>query len=230
MDLVEIVLELEDEYHISLADDAIERVETVADLAALVCSRLRAAPSPCPSQHAFYAIRRELVEARGVPRRSLRPSTPLDDAFPREHRRRLWTRISTGEQLPRLELAESARRSFAAVGTLALPVVVGIFIVSSLEFGTLAAVVAVLLAFPMLLVPYLRLRARFETRFPPGYATLGDLAQRNDRLYQGRDAGERLTNSLRVLDHVREMAARYAGVSIEKVKPESRLVKDLGLG
>jgi len=69
LDALELVIAVEDEFKIALSNEETSRVQTVSDLVELVFSRLRQDKSqPCPSQHCFYVIRRNVIDAWGVER------------------------------------------------------------------------------------------------------------------------------------------------------------------
>jgi acyl carrier protein len=103
LDSVEIVLRIEDEFSISLPDDELSSVRTVGELYELVLSKLDTTPA-CLSSKAFYRTRQALVECLGLPRQSIRPSTPLDSLLPRTSLVQKWQEIAdrTGLALPPL--------------------------------------------------------------------------------------------------------------------------------
>jgi acyl carrier protein len=92
LDAVEIILRTEDEFSIAVGDDEAAVVRTVGDLYNLVLSKLDITPG-CLTSKAFYITRRALVNCLQIPRRSIRPATPLGPLLPDETRRTQWQQI-----------------------------------------------------------------------------------------------------------------------------------------
>ena len=70
LDSVELVMEAEEEFKIVFGSREVEDVRTVGELLDLIFSKLRQdEEEKCPTQHAFYAVRRHMVETLGVKRR-----------------------------------------------------------------------------------------------------------------------------------------------------------------
>ena len=104
LDTVELVMRIEEEFSIELPDAELESVRTVDDLYKLILRRLDTQPS-CLSSKAFYHVRRSLVECLNLPRRAIRPSTPLDSLLPRTSLVQHWQEIAdhSGLILPPLK-------------------------------------------------------------------------------------------------------------------------------
>jgi hypothetical protein len=94
LDIVELFLAVEDTFQIHIANDETGSVATVGDLHSLVLSKIHWQDSKrCLTTAAFYRIRRALVDALGLERRQIRPSTPLAVILPEHNRRENWRRI-----------------------------------------------------------------------------------------------------------------------------------------
>jgi acyl carrier protein len=92
LDAVEIVMRTEDEFSITISDDEAEIAMTVGDLYRVVLAKLDVTPG-CLTSRAFYRTRRALINALGVPRHSIRPSTRLALLLPDETRKKQWEQI-----------------------------------------------------------------------------------------------------------------------------------------
>lgn len=110
LEMVEVVMELEDEFRISIRDEDLADVRTVGDLHDLIVAKLglRELDSVCITSHIFYALRRALTEVTGLPRDRITPATEVDELLPARQRPRLWRlwRSRSGIRLPRLLLPE----------------------------------------------------------------------------------------------------------------------------
>ncbi|HZB87167.1 MAG TPA: hypothetical protein VE291_00765 [Terracidiphilus sp.] len=119
LDGVEIVLRIEDEFSISLADEEARGVRTVGDLYELVLSKLDTT-STCLSSRAFYRTRQALVESLDVPRHLIRPSTELDCLLASPTRVQKWQEFSEriGLVVPGLHHSSTWKRRFLIIGML----------------------------------------------------------------------------------------------------------------
>jgi hypothetical protein len=74
LDTVELVMEIEDEFGISMPDADAALICSVGQLHAYVCQRLRPRSAPwCESARAFYHLRDVLTSRCDVPRAAVRP-------------------------------------------------------------------------------------------------------------------------------------------------------------
>jgi len=94
LDTVELVMEIEDEFGIGIPDADAELIQTVGQLHAYICGRLRPrGETPCPSARAFYQFRRALLARQPLPRRCVRPSSRVSRLLPEECRAR-WPAVA----------------------------------------------------------------------------------------------------------------------------------------
>lgn len=101
LDLVEMVLAVETEFHLHIPDEEASRLETPGLLHDYVCRRLAEMPATCPSQRAFHALRRGLAQL-GVPRAAVRLEAPVGSVL--EVTPSSWAawESAAGLRLPRL--------------------------------------------------------------------------------------------------------------------------------
>ena len=124
LDLVEVVMEVEDAFGISISDEDVPTLETVGSLHEYVSKRLgKRLKTPCLTAVAFYRLRRSLMSILGVSRDKLRPSTDLRLLIPVRNRRAVWRRLqaSLGLELPQLS---PSRASIILI--VAAPIAVGV--------------------------------------------------------------------------------------------------------
>lgn len=227
LDYVELVMALEDAFHISIADEDASAVVTVGDLHALVVSRLKGPDAKrCLTSAAFYRVRRGLVDALGVDRRSVRPSTPLRPMMPLASRRKLWSHVrqETALNLPELERSNVVTLAHLALGV-ALTVIPGLRL--GLDGGWLFA-----LAIVGLLVgtSLRRLTPMLALEFPYRSETVGDLARGALPANYARLCAETGCSSP---NEIWEIFCRVfmeqTGISREYVRMEARIVDELGI-
>jgi acyl carrier protein len=228
LDTVELVLDLEDRFGVTLPDAECGRTRTVADVAALVLTHMPRAATECPTAARFYEVRRAMVEHLGVPRGRVRPRTPVAE-FAHPGTRSEWNALRRAErQIPELTRSPRGDRA-SAVLTLAL---LGLTFAGLAWVGVRVSGWAVLGVLPValgVLVAGLAWAAsRLARHAPAGVATVGDLVRATAPLPPpGGSPGERLIAEQRVLEEVRRMVASTVGLPVEQVRAESRLVEDL---
>lgn len=96
LDGVEIVLEIEDLFGISIPDDRAEKCDTVGKTVDCIVDLLLQKPAckpVCPSAHTFRQLRRELWVRCGTPRTLVRLDVPVGGLVAPEHRHR-WNTVA----------------------------------------------------------------------------------------------------------------------------------------
>ena len=87
MDIVDMVLDVEERFGISLPDVECQNVATVEGLHQLVLSKLdKADQMKCLTSATFYRIRKVIAETIEADKRTLRPDTALQEMLPIEKR------------------------------------------------------------------------------------------------------------------------------------------------
>src|SRR5262245_39463590 len=89
LDVIELIMDIEDRFSVSISDADAQRVSTVGDLYVFLLARTRwGADGPCPTGRACYRLRRTLTQQLGGPGpASVRPpcsaiSSPRNNARP----------------------------------------------------------------------------------------------------------------------------------------------------
>jgi acyl carrier protein len=91
LDTVELVIRFEDAFGIKIPDKVAEELTTPREVTNYVWSQLKLVDqTPCLSQQAFYALRREFVPLLGIERAEFSPSAKLSELVPIENRTRIW--------------------------------------------------------------------------------------------------------------------------------------------
>ena len=107
LDATEVMLEVEEEFAVSIADDEMVfffgTLGNVHDLLLEKCTGRKRVD--CPTQSAFYRFRCAMGAAWGVEPQSLGPTSSVLSLLGRWERQRKWTRLERelGLTLPRLE-------------------------------------------------------------------------------------------------------------------------------
>jgi acyl carrier protein len=230
LDTVDLVLEVEHRFGVQLRDAECSEVRTVADLAALVIGKLPRRAEPCPTASTFYELRQRLLSNPTVQLQRIGPRTRLTEVFPRGLRS-TWRQLRKHEpRVPRLVVSPGLDRMLLWVMGVAFFASVLVVSVAWARMGTGVGVVAVVAAVLVMSI-VIRLPEAIGWRLPQEVETVGDLVRIIAPLDWPRGgAGARLLMQHRVLEEVREITSRELGVPLEKVKPESEFVKDLGAG
>lgn len=229
LDGVELMLEIEDKFQISLGDDEVGSVGTVGELHALILTKLdRTSPRACATSMAFYDARRALMTGVGIARNQIRPASRLDSLFapPSLMRRKQWRQVqeSTMLNFPDLERLAVWTYFSLAIGAILGSVVAHRFDARWFIIALAMIPGAIAAAFACAFVPIGR------WHFPQGIATVGDLARvvlgvniESFRRLSARWTEDDVWNALKAI------IVEQSGMPPEKVRPEAAIVGDLGI-
>lgn len=237
LDAVELVMRVEDTFGIKIEDHEYENVKTVGDLHKLVVRNRgrvpvgeearnpREAPS-CLSLLGFLQLRRALTSLLNLPRRAVRPLTPLDTLFPRDQRplrlgeleRVLNLRFPVPKRPPWMQGAFVFAWLALILGTVPLLAVAGDFRVASL-FG--------LITFAALLRVAWRFTAPYATFLEPALCTVGGLAKRIVALNYAHLDSSSSSRADDVMLVLIEIISDTLGIPAEQIAPDKRFVEDL---
>ena len=233
LDGVEIVMELEDEFKVTLPDAKCSCTHTVMDVAAMVISELRLrTTNVCPTAHQFYKLRNTLVDVLHIDKQSIRPRTMLSEIFPADDYRRIWEQLRIKiPNLPAPEIPHDASKLGAWIFMLGI---VTIAVMTGYMFWLLNFTHAVSMGFFMLFawvllsISFTLFRSTyFGTHIPAVCTTFGDLVRTSMPTTIPFEHSERLAAEYSVIEKVRAIIAEQMGLPLDDVTPEKRLVKDL---
>lgn len=227
LDGVELILAIEDSFGIHITDEEANTVSTVGDLQNLVVGKLDGRESKrCLTSAAFYRTRRGIVQALGVDRRQITPSTPLLTLLPEKDRRENWRRIQGAMEfnLPALQHPGSTQLGLIFLGV--IPALWAGFHYR-LGFGWRVLLFVLGLIAGGLLI---KVSPVLATSFPNRDATVGDLAKDVLAANHARVAeAAGGWNQKEVWETLCSLIVRQTGVSREDITPEARIVGDLGI-
>lgn len=98
LDAVEMIMDIEDEFNISIPDEEAEKMRTINNLYEYVSKvydrdKDTRKVVPCASQHAFYKLRKALMEMTNAQRKSIRPDTDLKTYLHPENKMSFWDEL-----------------------------------------------------------------------------------------------------------------------------------------
>lgn len=174
------------------------------------------------------------MDGLGLERNEISPRTLLATVIPREERRQNWLRLkaATKMEIPDLEHPAWVVLSLAILTLFLSLALVPVMYVVTHRFGAshdsllLAPVIALILVVAL----SIRLSRPLATAFPNGAVTVGDLAE--DALTRNH---ARLASAAKgwseseVWETLCRLIVNQLGVDREKVKPDARIVQDLGV-
>ena len=233
MDSVELVMETEDEFVISIDDEEAAATKTVGELFELVSRKLtERGGSPadvCRSARRFYTVRRKLA-AHGIPRRLIKPKATMGELFRRPRLAKQpyeVIRSEFGHRAPPIRMTTLGRVVVASLLVAMLTASVGAAWCTRPVLGELPA----LLAFWGTLIGGLVLTVVVADRLrhvvPEPVLELGEMIRSYEREIEVLDEG--ITRG-EVFAKIRTIVSEQLGVDREKVMWDSRFVEDLGMG
>ena len=235
LDGVELIMAVEESFGIQIADEEAGALLTVGDLHNLVLAKLHGqSPDRCLTSVAFYRLRRAFMDGLRVNRRDISPGSLLGRIIPREGRRQQWERVNSALHLKMPEL-ERPRWVWLCLSVFALALSAALtpaMYAMSRRYtpNTDLLVLVVLAGFVFFVSLGFRLSRPLANAFPSGIETAGDLAREVLSRNHAQLAAEVGSyNTEEVWDSVCRLIVNQTGVEREKVRPEARIVKDLGV-
>jgi len=234
LDLIELELEAEREFDISITNEAAQKLGTPRQLADYIQAELlkrRVAQGigrrvGCASQAAFYRLRAALVRVAGVPRNAVRPDTRLADLLPAERVRAHWAALAQVLGMPALPRLQAGRREFWGALVVSGVISIPLFWYGRQHGGAVVASVILMLVLALFLMN------RLARQIPQKLGTVRALLS-----YVPRSAGvppvvlapgESVDPA--ILAWVIAMTARIVGLPAEEILPDHTFIEDLGMG
>ncbi len=124
LDSVEILVNVENAFGITISNYEAEKIVTVGDIHNVVWRNVQGRQSMrCRSQQLFYKLRYLLINKFQVPREAMEPEASLNDIFPKKNRRLKYHRLQKELQLkvPELVLPAGWSRFLMVTGVILIP-------------------------------------------------------------------------------------------------------------
>ena len=234
MDLVELVMDFEDEFNLSIPDEDYEHLRTVGDMYEYVIRKKGDAieepsrPRVCLTMVTFSRLRPALQAVTDVPRRSIRTMTSMKQLTPHLRRRSDWENIKemSGLQLPDLQRPTWLKHTLTASVFGAVTLVV--YCLSGIMPLAFALAFGLIILAPLLAKALVNASQPFATLIPANCATVGGLSRCVEKLnhgvlqerYHGWNSGD-------VWRTLRGLVSEQLGVPLEEVTYGARFVEDL---
>jgi acyl carrier protein len=230
LDSVELLVKVENTFGIEIPGPEAEKILTVGDFHDAVWRHIAGKYSEkCKSQSLFYKLRKSSADEFGFSPENFTLEASPDIIFPKHNRRRAYSSFAKAInlKLPKLELTRPLARLlslfglFAILGGLAISIVLINFFdysKSTLFIPVIGIALTVLLS--NLLNPWRTvieastIRVFTEHTLSVNYAKLIS------------DEGTNRKEMEMVINHI---IAEMAGLNLEEVRPEKRIVADLGI-
>lgn len=126
LDGVELIMKVEKTFGIHIPDREAEQILTVGDLHETVWRHLEGkfsdAHKVCKSQALFYKFRQGVIDTFQLQRQDFRPNASMNDIFPLQNRREVYTSFARTHQLqlPALELTQPLSSFLICLGLISI--------------------------------------------------------------------------------------------------------------
>jgi acyl carrier protein len=219
LDSVELVMAVEEEFDLTIANADAARCRTPADVIALVARMVSPTErTRCRSQVAFHRLRRSLGTVLGIPRNAVKLDAPIERCIPRTGRRQAWDQLRADVHSRRWPDLERPAWLVATLWTLALAA--GGF-GWNLEGPTTAIGLAGFTGFLAT-----RLTRPFADLLPAGHETVRSLVH-----YVPAPAGPGCDGWTRaaIAERIREITIEQLCLDPAKYREDADFVRDLGM-
>ena len=226
LDGVELIMEIEDEFGITISAFDGPEMRTVADLVAQCLERIHATETTrCHSLPCFLSLRQLVRDVVSDQRFKVRPRDKVENRLNDTERKRLWRRLpELLKTLPPELRRPSWLRKTLVISVLAFPII--LMAVFPWHEKNLVLILLASLAFPVIL--HLTTTG-LRTRTPAGYSSFGDITKRIVGLRVATKPPAR-TDYETVFSIVKNIIVEQLGVQPADVVPAARFVEDLGVG
>ena len=225
LDLVELVMEVEDEFGIQIPDEAASKTQTVGDLYRLVLELTGQAWMPpshnkveCESRHLFYQLRQGIMSALGPSKKDIKPSTSLAAIFPVWTRQPRWARVAHAAKLSLPNL----RRPFGAA-------MIVLFTSTMILWQFYRRDMFGLLPFVLMVAGIgtaCSMGVALWWELPLGCRRVGDLVRILETGKVGNGAGRQHETWVKL----RRIICEQLDISPDRVSEHARFIEDLGAG
>jgi acyl carrier protein len=229
LDIVELVMEIEEAFDISIPDDRASKMLTVGDVYEFILEKTADSTlksSTCLSAAAFYDLRRH-VRSLGLSYSEIRPKTELDRVIPVIGRRNYWQNLSSRMDLrfPRL-----GRPSWLALlNCMLVAIVVSASFIGFAPQNVVARIFAAVVIGVISSVILMFLTQPFAVYPASTCTTIRDLVTNLVAMNYNTLATRYSTrNPTDVWNALQLIVAEQLGVDRSAVVPSARFVQDLG--
>jgi acyl carrier protein len=245
MDLLELVMEIEDEFKIKIPDEDAELICTTGQAYEYIARRLEGQRGEvCLSAASFYRLRRAIMAVCAAGRSAVCPKAPLERFISLDRRREVWKRLSDELQLklPPLQVAPSIRTTFgclAGMGALiAWPTVAaalwmaGLWTAASIGLGFLACIVVGIVGLSIADFAWRSIPENRARNFANGVVTVGHLATEvtwlnHDALHEQTGRRGAIEN-YDLWERLQQIVCEHLGADPCQVTWNAHFVRDLG--
>ncbi|MBO9199338.1 MULTISPECIES: acyl carrier protein [Niastella] len=230
LDSVEILVNVENAFGITISNYEAEKIATVGDIHNVVWRTLQGRQSMrCRTQQLFYKLRYTLATKFNIPKDVIELDASLNDIFPITNRRSLYRKLEKEMQvkLPPLVLVPIWSTVLKITGALLIigTLVISLVMVNGFNYTRWLYVLPVL---GILLINFFSsLLDSARTVFRPSF--LADFARMILTLNYSTIIQENGTSQQEVEQVIDHIIADIAGVDIKEVTPEKHLGYDLGI-
>lgn len=233
MDGIELVLEVENVFNITISDQEAAQIITVGDLYNCVLSKVKAAEEGnkdkiCMTARAFYQLRRGLADYFRLDTKQIHPNTLTAPIFAPDHRNRSWK-----------NLAKQLNLRFPRLKTPAWLLGLEVLMFVLFSAGLFRAMYQTNAFFPLILILcflilYLKWispqKARwFVLEIPPNCQTMGHFAKSLLPLNYSRIAQQESGYKEEIWHTLCDIISDQLGVAKSKLTPQTDFVKDLNV-
>jgi len=225
LDTVELVMDVEDHFGISIQLEEAEKVVTVGDLVALIQQRIAGAQRhPCATLAAFYAVRRIVRQVVADEAFRIRPSDKLIDKLTPEQIRELWRALPDKLNLfPDYLWLPQPSRLFVQIFAWGLPLLFLLLSVAVSPVYLIWGILIVTLVFIALTIWV----SSWRCVPPPGWSTMAELTKKCAGFTIATKKVQ-LETPEQILQELSPIIVRNLGVKASDVTLQASFINDFG--
>jgi len=227
LDSVELIIDVENTFQISITDPEAENIATVGDFYELILKKIDYSENhQCQSQVLFYKLREVISRHCRIEGKSITPSTELSTIFSKTSIKEKWSAIQNEVYFKLPELKRSKKLSFVLNWSSFLLICLAItFVIVAFKTSTY---VLILYAITLIVITYLSWNLTRSLKKHPRYENMRGLVQGILPLnIKQLDLSIRDKND--VWHILKYIIHDKVGVELDEITPEANIVDDLGV-
>lgn len=230
LDSIELLIEVEKAFDISIPDEEAEKIINVGDLHNTVLKHLNQKETDkCKSQSLYYNLRKNLSESYNIPKQNILPNFSLNNIFPVKKRRKVYSdyAIENNLILPSLTLNKPWRifLTFIGISTILGGLALSVILKSYYDYPIWIYIIPII---GIIITIYLSkiLEPLRRTIHPDSLRnfTREVLTLNYSRLYKNQEVNRKEIETI-----INNIISDKIGLSLEEISPEKKFHDDLGI-
>ena len=217
LEMVELALQIEEEFDIYISDTTLEQMKTPKDIADFIGDEYLLNRYTSSSQVGFYRVRKLLVDEFNLNPKAIKPTTTLDTLF-KDNTQERWKRLTSILDEGFIDYPLELNPSISWMGFIFM---VAMFQFLTIDFTTGEKLLSFILTIPLYVTLLIMLRAKFGSKIPSELREVSSLI----KFLGESDSATKYTHSVSIMEKVIELSAKQFGVETYEISYHTKFIE-----